>query len=167
MSIIQPTHIFLPSQKLLTGMPVEFCGYSFLRRMRLFQIVLATTLVFMFGCNARHDELDAERAAERIHSQIKSQDSKSIYSESDDSFKEAGDESKFVAAMQKIYAAYGPMKTATPISYQSVFDSNIGAKQVLTFELEFERARAKEKITFTRSRNGQMQLWDIVIDPIE
>ena len=134
--------------------------------MRLPQIIFAITIVFLIGCHSRQDELDAESAAERIHSELRSQDFQSIYRESGDSFKETGSESKFVAAMQQIHEAFGPLKKASPIAYQSGFDSNVGVKHVLTFELEFERGRAKENMVLTRSRKGEMQLWDLAIDPI-
>jgi hypothetical protein len=69
--------------------------------------------------------------------------------------------------MQEIYEAAGPLKKTTPIAYQSGFDSNVGgAKHVLIFDLKFEREHGKETLTLTRSGNGQMQLWDIVIEPM-
>lgn len=146
---------------------VNFAPYAPIEIMRLLQIMFATTLLLLFGCSVRQDELDAERAAERIHSQVKSHDFQSIYRESGDSFKEAGDESKFVTAMQQNHEAVGSLKNATPIAYQSVLDSNVGAKHVLIFNLEFERGRGKEQMVLTRSKDGKMHLWDLTIDPME
>ena len=136
------------------------------RIMRLIQLLFAAIMLLSFGCNAQQDRLDAMRTAERIHSQQTVQDFQAIYRESADSFKKEGEESKFVAAMREIYEVTGPLKKATPIAYQSGFDSNIGVKHVLIFDLEFERGHGKETITLTRSKNGPMQLWDIVIEPL-
>ena len=34
----------------------------------------------------------------------------------------------------------------------------------MTFNLKFERGPGKERLTFTRSKNGEMQLWDLVMN---
>src|SRR5882724_1618689 len=90
------------------------------KTMRLAQIIFATTILLSLSCNVQKDSLDAERAAERIHSLQKAQDFQSIYRESGDSFKKEGDESKFVAAMHQTFDATGPLKKATPIAYQAL-----------------------------------------------
>jgi hypothetical protein len=133
--------------------------------LRLLQILLATTIVLHFACNTRQDQADALNAAEKIHAQIKNVDFQSIYRESDDTFKAAGDESKFVEHMKRIHEVAGSLKAATPIAYQSTLDSNVGRKHILSFNLEFERGPGKERMVFTRSGNGQMRLWDLVIEP--
>ena len=130
-----------------------------------FIIAVVVTLVVSSGCYVRQDEQDALKVADRIHSQLKRHDFQAIYRESEESFKAAGDESKLVIALQQIQDAVGALKNATPIAYQSVLDSSAGKKHVLIYNLEFERAPGKEKLTFIRTKDGQMKLFDIIIEP--
>jgi hypothetical protein len=134
--------------------------------MRPLQILFTAIFVFSIGCNVQQDRMEAQKAAERIHSQLQSLDYASVYRESGESFKEVGDESKFIAGMRLLYEENGTLKTATPIAYQSGVDSNVGRTHTLIFNLEFERGRAKERMVLTRSTSGPMQLWDLRIDPI-
>lgn len=106
------------------------------------------------------------QAAERIHSFIRKQEFASIYRESSDSFKQEGDESRFVEGMRAIHQNAGALKNAKPVAYQSKIDSNVGKQHVMIFDLEFERARGRERLLFTRTQSGEMQLWDIVIEPV-
>lgn len=146
-------------------MPGVMC-LSMLVTMRLLQILFTSIVVFLIGCNVEQDRREAQKAAERIHSQLQSKDYTSVYRESGKSFREVGDESRFVAGMRQLYEENGSLKSATSIAYQSGVDSNAGRIHTLIFNLEFERGRAKERIVLTRSTNGQMQLWDLAIDPI-
>jgi hypothetical protein len=124
--------------------------------------------VLLSGCNVERDKLDAQRVADRIHTQQKSGDFQSIYRESGNSFKKEGDEAKFVAAMRDLYGGTGSLKNVRPIAYQSGVDSTVGGvKYVLIFDLEFEHVRGRETITLTRGPSGQMQLWDLSIQPAE
>ena len=132
--------------------------------MRMLQITVTILALILIGCNNQADETDALKAAERIHSLITKHDFSSIYRESSDSFKAAGDEARFVEAMEKIQAAIGSLKSATPVAFKSGLDTNVGRKHELLFDLQYERGRAKERMEFTRSQNGEMQLWDLVIE---
>jgi hypothetical protein len=105
-------------------------------------------------------------AAARIHSFVEKQDFASIYRESSDGFKQDGDESRLVASMNAIYEGVGALKEAKPVAYQSTIDSKAGRLHVVMFDLEFERGRGKERMVFTRTKNGEMRLWDIEITPV-
>lgn len=135
--------------------------------MRILLVTLALTLVLTaLGCSNEQDRSDALKAADRIHSFVKKQDFASIYRESSDGFKQEGDESKFVESMKTIYENVGVLKDAKPVAYQSTIDSNAGKQHVLIFDLEFERARARERVVFIRTKNSELRLWDIVIEPV-
>jgi hypothetical protein len=69
--------------------------------------------------------------------------------------------------MKLLYEENGSLKTAIPIAYQSGVDSQAGRNHVRIYNLEFERGRAKERMVLTRSTTGEMQLWDLAIDPIQ
>jgi hypothetical protein len=132
----------------------------------LLPMLLASTLILTtLGCSNQQDRSDALKAADRIHSFVKKQDFAAIYRESSDGFKEDGDESKFVEGMKAIYDSVGVLKDAKLVAYQSTIDSNAGKQHGLIFDLNFERASARERLVFTRAKSGEMQLWDIAIEP--
>lgn len=129
-------------------------------------LLLISTFLFPLGCNLQQDRIDAEKIASRIHSQLQRNDFLSVYEESSQSFKEVGDGPTFVARMHQFSKENGSLTKANSISYRADFDSVVGKKLVLTFSLEFERGRAREHLTFTRSKDGQLQLWDLVLEPV-
>lgn len=134
--------------------------------MRILLAALALTLILTTsGCSNQQDRSDALKAADRIHSFVKKQDFASIYRESSDGFKQEGDESKFVEGMKAIYENVGVLKDAKPVAYQTTIDSNAGKQHVLIYDVEFERARAREHVVFIRTKSGELRLWDIVIEP--
>jgi hypothetical protein len=135
--------------------------------MRLLRILFLGAVISLSGCNVEQDRLEAKKAAERIHSQLQSQDYASVYRESGKSFREVGDESKFIAGMRQLHEDHGSLKTTTPVAYQSGVDSDAGRTHTLIFNVEFERGRARERMVLTRSPSGQMQLWDLRFDPDE
>lgn len=125
-------------------------------------IVASTTLA---GCSSQQDRAYALKAADRIHYLIRKQDFASIYRESSDSFKQEGEESKFVESMRGIYESVGALKEAKAVAYQETIDSNTGKQHILIFDLAFEHDRGRERLVFTRTNSGEMQLWDVVIEP--
>ena len=138
--------------------------------MRIFPLTLALTILLLTpilaGCSSQQNRSDALKAADRIHAYLKKQDFASIYRESSDSFKQEGEESKFVESMRAVSETAGTLKEAKPVAYQETIDSNVGKQHVLIFDLEFERARGRERLLFTRTNRGEMQLSDIVIEPV-
>ena len=129
-------------------------------------IIVATVILFL-SCNTQQDRRDAEEKASRIHAQLQRGDFLSIYGESSSGFKQVGNESTFITGMQRFLKENGSLKTATEVAYLASFDSNAGRTHTLIFDLEFERGRAKERMIFVRSSNGQMELWDLSVDPIQ
>lgn len=127
--------------------------------------IVLTTLSFA-GCSNQQDRTEAMAAAERIHSFVRKQDFAPIYRESSEGFKQDGDESRLVESMKAIYQSVGALEEAKPIAYQNTIDSKAGRPHVVIYDLQFERGRGKERIVFTRTENGEMRLWDIVIEPV-
>src|SRR6266550_263118 len=84
--------------------------------MRLLKILFIGAVISLSACNVEQDSLEAKKAAARIHSQLQSQDYALVYRESGKSFREVGDESKFIAGMKQLYEEHGSLKTATPIA---------------------------------------------------
>ena len=135
-------------------------------------MTLALTLVSItvgaVGCTNEHDRTDALKAADRIHFLAGNKDFASIYRESSGDFKQQGEESKFIESMKAIFEGpgAGPLKDVKPVAYQSTVDSKSGRQHVLIFDLEFERARGRERLVFIRTESGELQLSEIVIEPV-
>jgi hypothetical protein len=144
--------------------PIRGCVDSnFIRR-----LVFTATILFLstvISCNVEHDMQDARSAAARIHSQLQSGDYASIYRESSSSFKAVGDENEFVSSMQEFYQLTGKFIKAQEGSYASGVDSEAGRTYTLNFLITYEHGDGRERLVFTRSRNGTMQLWNYDIDP--
>lgn len=128
--------------------------------------LLVAIVLWPLGCSVQQDRIDARSVASRIHSQLQAKDFLSIYRESGKSFKEVGDEPAFVARMKQFCDENGSLKRATSVAYKAVIDSDVGRRHVLIFDLEFERGRAKEHLTLTRSDDEQLRLWDLSIEPL-
>lgn len=74
------------------------------------------------------------------------------------------DESSFVNGLARLYKENGALKKITPRAYQSGMDAKAGKTYTVISDLEFERLHARERLVFTRSEAGQLQLWDLVMD---
>ena len=131
-------------------------------------LTLVSITVGVAGCTSEHDRADALKAADRIHFLTRNKDFASFYREASDDFKQEGDESKLTESMKAIFesAGAGPLKNVKPVAYQSTVDSKIGRQHILIFDLEFERARGRERLVFIRTKSGEMRLFDIVIEPV-
>jgi len=125
----------------------------------------AVVLVFA-GCYSKQDEGDALKVASRIHAQMQNGDFSGIRKEAAPSFRRAMDEATFFSSMQAIQKDYGALRKWTPIAYQSGVDTKVGTNHTLHFDVEFERGRSKERLVFIRSSSGQMELWDITMEPL-
>ncbi|HEV2913270.1 MAG TPA: hypothetical protein VGX92_08140 [Pyrinomonadaceae bacterium] len=128
--------------------------------------IILTLVLLLPSCNIERDRVDAEKVAERVHSQIRAGDYSAIYRESSQRFKSVGSESEFVSRMEQFHRDNGSLKTASEISYKAGIDSNVGRTFVLIFNLDFEQGHATERMIFTRY-NGQVQLWKLEIEPID
>lgn len=134
--------------------------------MQIRWLLLAITVLFFAGCYSKQDEGDALKVASRIHSQMQTGDVSGIHREAAQSFRQAMDESTFVSTMRQIQKDHGTLRKWTPIAYQSGGDTKAGPNHTLLFDVEFERARSRERLVFIRSALGQMELWDIMMEPI-
>jgi hypothetical protein len=131
---------------------------------RLFLLLL--TVLLAVGCYSKKDEEDAFKAAERVHSQLQSGDFSSVHREAGPGVKRAMNESSFVEGMRRAYQENGTLRRITPVAYQSGVDAKAGRIHTLLFDLEFERFRVRERLVFTRSQSGKMELWDLIMDRI-
>lgn len=128
-------------------------------------LLVIVVALLLGGCNVARDEHDAQEAAFRIHSQFTKGDFTSLHREATQHFK-LRDERTFVSFMEQMRQEYGVMKKATVLAYQSGVDSNVGRSHVIISDLEFEKgARARERIILTRAADGQMRLWELLIEP--
>ena len=135
--------------------------------MRTLSTLIAALLLFTaVACSVEQDRADAQRVADRIHSQLQKGDFASVYRESSPGFKQVGDESRFVSGMIELRKERGSLKRITRIAFQTGVDSNAGRNHTLVLDLEFDGGRARERMVLTRSDAGQMQLWDLAFDPI-
>jgi hypothetical protein len=129
-------------------------------------LLTVAALILVLGCDLQQDRRDAENVALRIHSQIQHDDFLSIHREAGQSFKQVGNESRFVSMMEQLRKENGLLEKWSEMAYQTGIDSNAGRTHVLIFDLEFERGHAKERMTLTRAEDGKMVLWDLAFDPI-
>jgi len=123
-------------------------------------------LLLVIGCNVAQDKTDAEAVATRINSQLQIGDFASIYRESSQSFKQVGNEAKFVAGMELFHKENGDLRKITPIAYQTGVDSKAGRTHVLIFQIDCDRGGSRERMVLTRSQSGRMELWDLALEPI-
>jgi hypothetical protein len=127
-------------------------------------ITLLTFLIF--GCNVGRDQHDVQDAASKIHDQLRTGDFSSIYRNASSNFKRL-DERQFTLAMEQMRQQVGALTKATPLAYQTGVDSNVGRSHILISDLEFERGnRARERMVLQQSKDGQMLLWDLLIEPM-
>ena len=129
-----------------------------------YAIFISAGALLLSGCSVAQDRHDAQDAAARIHSKFSHGDFSSIYREATPHFKQL-DEKNFVSLMEQMRLQYGVEHKATLLAYQTGPDSDIGRSYVIISDLEFEKGRARERIVLVRAENGQMRLWDLIIEP--
>ena len=116
------------------------------------------------GCNVNINRAEAQKTAARIHHQFANGDFASIYRDSSEHFKQL-EEKEFISSMEQIRQDYGPLQGATVIAYQSGVDTKMGVTDVIISDLEFVKAKAREKMIFSRAEDGSLLLWDLIIEP--
>jgi hypothetical protein len=151
---------------LMPGVMRLFSGEGLSSLMRIRWLLLATIVLLFVGCYSKADERDALKTAAKIHSQMQNGDFSGIRREASPSFRQGMDESTFVSTMQQIQKDYGVLRKWIPIAYQSGVDTKAGKNYTLVFDVEFERGRSRERLVFVRSASGQMELWDITMEPL-
>lgn len=135
------------------------------RMIRLYIPMTLAALMFGNDCNSSRDRDDANVVAGRVHEQLRAGNYQAIYNESAPRFKNVGSEAEFITAMQRQHSFEGLLKNATEIAYEAGYDSSVGKIFILVYDVEFERGRTRERLTFTRSISGRMQLWKLDIAP--
>jgi hypothetical protein len=128
-------------------------------------IAFLVALGALYGCNPAKDWDDARVVANRFHSQLRAGDHAGIYKEAAPRFRTVGPESQFVALMRQFGQDHGALKDAKELGYESGLDTEAGAVTVLLYDLQFEKARMRERLVIKRSDTGQMQLWSVDIQP--
>jgi hypothetical protein len=91
-------------------------------------------------------------------------DFSSMYKESAPRFKKVGSEAEFVSLMLDFRRRHGHLESANEVAYEIGIEATAGKVYVLTFELEFEQARTRERLTLVRSQSQGVLLW-IEIEP--
>lgn len=130
------------------------------------RIIFFSLILFSFGCNVGQNKSEAQALASQIHNQIQAGDYKGLYNAAEPNFQKGGTEAEFVTAMEQLRQEYGTLKKASPVAYATRIDSNIGTMHILIYDLEFDRKKVTERITFTRSDQGKMQLYEMNFNPI-
>jgi len=137
------------------------------RGTQLNPVILLAVVAGVLGCNPAQEWEDARVVASRVHSQLQARDHAAIYRESAPRFKGVGTEAQFVALMQQFHRDHGSLKRANEMAYETGLDTEAGKVHVLTYDLELEKVRMRERLILTRSETGQMQLWKLDIQPIQ
>jgi hypothetical protein len=127
-------------------------------------VLIVFVLSVTTACNVERDQQDALAVASRVHSQMQVGDFAVIYRDAAPRFKSVGSESEFVSRMQKFVSEYGKFVKAQEVAYQSGLDSQAGRTHTLSFKVQYERGQGLERLIFTRSNNGQMQLWRLEVE---
>jgi hypothetical protein len=112
------------------------------------------------GCsNSAKDIKDSREGANTFHAYFRAQNYEAIYANSSQRFKNVRPLSEYVSMMKEIEGEYGKLVNVQEASSAAVVNTDAGKMQVLIFNLEFEKAKATERLTFSRDEQGQMRLW--------
>src|ERR1051325_9138336 len=120
-------------------------------------LILLTIQLLLHGCNFSRDHNDAKVVADRIYTHIRAGNYAAIYNDAAPRFKKVGSESQFVEKMKRYESLVGPLKNIHEIASQAGFDTEAGSIFIIVYDVQFERARAREEMTFIRSPTGEMQ----------
>jgi len=97
---------------------------------------------------------DARAAPNHVLSQYEAGEFSQIYKESAPVFKQTGPEANFVAQFQQTLKKTGKFKSQKESSNESRPDNTY----VLTYRMENDRFTSDIHLTFTRSKDGKMEL---------
>jgi len=97
---------------------------------------------------------EARSAAAKVLAQFSAGDFAAIYNNSAPGFKQLGSESQFVAKFQQTRQKVGVLNNPMETSIQTRPDKNI----VLVFRLENDHYNSDIRLTFSRSKNGKIEL---------
>lgn len=132
------------------------------KRASLLAVILL--LVVNFGCGVEEEFKQAKTIADRVHVQMQAGDYVSIYQQAGPGFRSSGSEAQFVLLMQDFVHQHGPIIGVDQTGHEIGVDSTAGKVHVLTFDLRFQKMRAKERIIVSAVEGG-MKLWKLEIEP--
>jgi hypothetical protein len=128
---------------------------------------IAIGCLILLNCSIQRDAEEARAVARRVHRQMLTGDFATIYNDAAPAFKAEGSGPDFVAGLSEFQQQLGLLKSQQEVSYQTVIDSKIGRTHLLTFDLEFDQGRARERLMLARSNTGKMELWRLDIQPVD
>jgi len=128
-------------------------------------IFLILLLLFL-SCGSRKEKAAAEAMAIKIHNQLKAGDYKGIYQSFRQQTQKIATESEFVSMMEQLHQDMGGFRNAIQDAYIVRYDISQVQMCVLTYDVEFERKRASERIEFIRSDQGGLEFSGLVFSPI-
>ncbi|MDD2852681.1 MAG: DUF3887 domain-containing protein [Desulfuromonadaceae bacterium] len=130
-------------------------------------VFMLVVLVTFIGCNAKQDkpvvdngaapqqnQTDARSAAAHVLAQLEAGDFTAIYKEASAGFKKIGSEQAFVTKFQQTMKRVGVLKTPKEVSFETKPDKG----HILVYSLENENYKTEIRLTFTRDKNGKMEL---------
>jgi hypothetical protein len=130
-------------------------------------ILPLAALIGIFGCNFFLGKSAGEAVAARIHAQVQQKDYSAIYNEASAGFKQTAPESDFIEFMQNYSSKTGAFKQATQVAWEIGVDATAGKMYTFVYELEFENGTVREKLVFSRSEQGKMQLRSLQWSPVQ
>ena len=130
------------------------------------RIALLIVLLLSSGCGSRKEKAEAEAMAVQIHNQLKAGDYKAIYQSFRKETQKIATEADFVKLMEQLRTDFGAFKSAVQDAYVIRYDINQGRMCILTYDVEFERKRASERIEFIQSDQGKLEFSGLLFNPI-
>ena len=132
------------------------------RPTKLLAVIL--TSLAISGCGLEEQFGAAQAVGRRVHLQIQAGNYASIYREAAPRFRAVGSEAQFVALVREIIRNHGKLEEAVQVGHEVGVGSDAGKVHVLTFDLQFENARTRDRLTIIPTDDG-MKLWKLDIEP--
>jgi hypothetical protein len=135
------------------------------RRLHISVLLVATLSIGLStACKVTQDREAAEKAADRIHVQMRNRDFAGIYNQSASGFR-TDTEAGFVSHMTEIQNKLGQIKDVKAVAYETGLDTRVGKTCTLIFAVRYDFGRVRETLVLVRG-NNEMQLWKLGIEPI-
>jgi hypothetical protein len=115
--------------------------------------------LLQLGCGGGGNTREARDSAQAFHNSLRQQDYDAIYTNASDRFQKVRSRAEYASMMKEIHDQYGNLLAAKEQSSGVTVSSETGSLNVFVFELDFEKAKAIERLTFIRDSSGRMRLW--------
>lgn len=115
--------------------------------------------MLQLGCGGGGNAHDARDSAQAFHNSFRQQDYDAIYTNASERFQKVRSRAEYASMMKEIHDQYGSFVEAKEQSSGITVSSEAGTLNVLVFELNFEKAKAIERLTFIKDSSGRMRLW--------